>query len=90
MTELLSSNIEFIGYLGAGFMALCGLPTAFLAIKRGNGKHIDNGLYILWSLGEIFSIIYALQFNSIQLNINYLTNLFFLAIIGFYKVFPRK
>jgi len=84
------SHLELIGMLGNLLLAFCALPASVLAIKRGNCDHVGVSLMIPWSLGEVLALYYALQFESIPLNINYVANIVFLAILWYFKIFRRK
>ena len=84
------SHLELIGWLGNLLLALCALPAAILAIKRGNCDHIGVSLMIPWTAGEVFALYYALQFESVPLNMNYVANLVFLVVLWYYKIWRRK
>lgn len=82
--------MEIIGYISAVFLAICGLPTMLISIKRGNSDHIDPYLLTLWYVGEICGSVYAIHLESLPLILNYMTNTLFLTIIVIYKIYPRK
>lgn len=82
--------MEFYGYLGSIFLALCAIPQAWLSYKQGHSQGISVGFLLLWTFGEIFTLAYVLPKFDIPLIINYSANLGFLAIIWRYKFFPRK
>lgn len=79
-------TLEIVGYVGGICLAMCGLPQA---IQSYNQKHSDglNVIFLLlWTIGEIFTIIYVIPIMSIPLFINYGANLIFLSIIWKYKI----
>lgn len=81
--------INFIGYLGSICLAICGLPQCILSIKQGHSNGISIGFLILWSLGEIFTLIYIIPKSDLPLLLNYSANIIFLVIIWKYRLFPR-
>lgn len=81
---------ELFGYVGGIFLAICSLPQAIMAVKEGNSNGISYGFLILWSLGEIFTLLYILPKADIPLLLNYTSNILFLSVIWKYKLFPRK
>lgn len=82
--------MEVIGWLSGVFLAICGLPTLFISIKRGNSNHIDWGLLSLWSLGEFLGLFYVISLKNYPLLLNYSFNSAILVVILWYKIKPRK
>lgn len=82
--------MEIIGYIGSLCLAICGFPQCLLSIKQGHSEGISLNFLILWSLGEVFTLIYIIPKMDIPLILNYSLNLVFLAIIWKYKIFPVK
>ena len=81
--------MEIIGFLGSILLACCGLPQAILSYKQGHSDGISLGFLLMWTLGEILTLIYITPKSDIPLLINYSTNLIFLIIIWKYKIFRR-
>jgi uncharacterized protein with PQ loop repeat len=81
--------MESIGYIGSILLALCGLPQAVLSIKQGNSNGISLLFLLMWTLGELFTIVYIIPKADIPLLINYSSNLVFLSVIWKYKLKPR-
>lgn len=79
-------NLETIGLIGGICLAICGLPQAIQSIRDGHSDGINIFFLLLWTLGEIFTIIYVIPMMSIPLLINYGANLIFLGIIWKYKL----
>lgn len=80
-----------IGYLGSLCLSLCGFPQSYQSYKSGNSEGISPTFLFLWTAGEILTLIYV--WNSaklLPLLLNYCSNLVFLSIIIYYKLFPRK
>jgi len=79
-------NVEILGWLAA----LCfGLSPLFQVIKCYKEKHatgVSLGLLIMWTLGEIFSILYILPKGHLPLLANYTINMIFIVIIIYYKI----
>lgn len=82
--------MEIIGWFGAVFLAICGLPQAWLSYKQGHSEGVSKHLLLLWSLGEILTLIYVLPKFDWPLIFNYGTNLFSLSVIVYYKLRPRN
>lgn len=80
--------INTIGYLSALCFGLCGLPQAFLVWRNKTAVGTSTGFIILWTLGEIFAIVYVLsQYGAdMPLLLNYVSNLIFLSVIIYYKI----
>lgn len=83
-------TLSTIGYIGSILLALCGLPQAFMSIRQGHSRGISVLFLIMWTLGEILTLVYIIPKSDAPLLINYLSNLIFLAIIWKYKIYPRN
>lgn len=81
---------EILGWIGSIAFAVCAAPQAYDSWKKGNSRGITWGFFILWSVGEVFTLLYILPTGKLPLIVNYLVNLMFLIVIGYYKVYPRK
>lgn len=79
-----------IGYIGSILLAICGAPQAVLSIKQGHSEGISIYFLLLWTFGEIFTLIYIIPKLDIPLLLNYSSNILFLIIIWKYKLFPRN
>jgi uncharacterized protein with PQ loop repeat len=82
--------MEFIGYIGSICLAICGFPQCLLSIKQGHSEGISLNFLILWTLGELFTLLYIVPKKDLPLIVNYSANLVFLGIIWKYKCFPVK
>lgn len=82
------------GWIGALCLACCAVPQAIMSVKQGHSNGISKGLLWLWSLGELFTLIYLLAQPFEQWNwplvMNYSANIIFIGIVIWYKVFPRE
>jgi uncharacterized protein with PQ loop repeat len=79
------------GWIGSIMFAFCGLPQAIKTIKEGHARGMDSLFLLMWTFGEVFTLIEVLA-NSSHLHylvFNYLANLVFLVVILIYKIFPR-
>ena len=101
--EILTSNIlisfkdisfhvqigQIIAYLGAFLLAICG---SFEALRSFQNKRCDvgYGLLLSWFVGEILLTIYNFIAMDYALFLNYGANMFFILIMLYYKVFPKK
>lgn len=80
-----------IGWLGSLMLAFCGLPQAIKSFRDKHSNGLNYGFLILWTGGEILTL-FAITKDAkslIYLFFNYGTNLVFLTVIWFYKLFPR-
>ena len=79
-----------IGLVGSLLLALCGLPEALSARKKGRCD-VGYGFLCMWLLGEILVLLYNhMLHQDMWLYINYLLNICFIVIMLRYKVFPRR
>ena len=81
--------IEIIGWTGSALFALCGLPQAVQSTREGHSHGLSWLFLLMWFWGEIFTLCYVWPKMDYPLLANYLTNLVFVVIILFYKIFPR-
>jgi uncharacterized protein with PQ loop repeat len=79
-------TLEHIGWLGGIFLAICGAPQAYKSFKEKHSNGISLGFLILWTLGEIFTLIYIIPKMDLPLLFNYGMNLIFLGVIWKYKL----
>ena len=70
--------------IGSILLALCGAPEAWKCYKE---KKCSIGWFmlILWFVGELLLIIFAMQTRQYVLLLNYISNLAFLLIMIRYK-----
>lgn len=84
--------IDLIGYIGALLFAICALPQAIKCYKEKHATGLSWLFLLLWLGGEICLLIYTIYtigaFNPLVLN--YVGNLFLLAVIIRYKICPKK
>jgi len=77
--------METIGYVGGIFLAVSGIPEVIRTVKDKK-CHIGWNMLILWFVGEIFIITYALDLGTIPLIMNYVFNFFVVTIMLGYKI----
>lgn len=80
--------LDIIGWIGAFCFAVCGLPQAYAAYKKGNSEGVSLPFLVLWGLGEILTLIYMLPKQDYPVIFNLLVNLFFILVIMRYKLWP--
>jgi uncharacterized protein with PQ loop repeat len=80
-----------LGWLGSIMLAFCGLPQAIKTLKDGHSKGLDAFFLLLWTFGEIFTLIAICNTapNLLYLLFNYGLNIVFLSVIWYYRFFPR-
>jgi uncharacterized protein with PQ loop repeat len=79
-----------IAWIGAFFLALCGLPQAALCWKNGNARGMDPYFLAMWLMGELLMFAYVVYLGDWPLTVNYGLNLVVLLVIWRYKIWPRK
>jgi uncharacterized protein with PQ loop repeat len=77
-----------IAAIGSILLALCALPEAIRSFKLKRCD-IGWGMLLMWLFGELFLVVFALQTKQYVLLINYGANILFLAVMIFYKLFPK-
>lgn len=82
--------METIGWIGSLLLAFCGLPQALESWRTKSSNGITWGFLLMWSFGELFTIIYVIPKLDWPLLFNYSANLVFLAVIAYYKVKGKK
>lgn len=78
-----------MGWIGSFLLAICGLPQAMKSLRQGHSKGLSTYFLVLWSVGEVFTLIAVVDLKVDYLLLNYISNLLFLLIIWFYKLYPR-
>ena len=81
--------VESAGWLGSFFLAVCAFPQAWASWRQGHSNGLTWSLLFLWAGGEIFTLSYVMARGDAPLIFNYACNLISLAIIAYYKGFPR-
>jgi hypothetical protein len=73
-----------IAGLGSILLALCGFPEVLRCFKN---KRCDIGypMLLLWLIGELLLIVFAIQTKQFILLINYFANVIFVLIMLYYK-----
>lgn len=82
--------VVLMGLIGSICLAICGVPQAYMSYKQGHSEGISLGFLLLWTIGEIFTIIYIIPKADLPLLLNYSFNLIFLSVIWRYRLCPRK
>jgi len=81
--------LDFFGWIGSILLSFCGLPQAIDSFKNKSSQGVTWGLILMWLFGELFTLIYVFPKSDFPLIFNYATNIIFISIIGYYKVFPK-
>lgn len=82
--------LDIIGWIGSAAFTICAIPQAIKSYKDGHARGITWAMLLLWTLGEICTMIYVWPKHHWPLIMNYVGNLTFLLIIVYYKAFERK
>lgn len=86
------NSYQIAGWFGAWCFALCSLPQVWQCYKDQHADGMSIGTLILWSVGEVLTVIYLFGMNlaTPQLLFNYVLNLFGLIFIWYFKLCKRK
>lgn len=70
--------------IGSILLALCGMPEAYRCYQT---KTCTLGwpMLLMWLVGEVLLIIFAIQTGQYVLLLNYIANLAFLSVMMYYK-----
>ncbi len=82
-------NMDTLGWIGAVFFAICGLPQAAQSVREGHSKGLNWFFLLAWFIGEVCTIVYVWPKADWPLLFNYLVNLVFLLIMLKYKIWER-
>ena len=85
-------NLVVVGLIGMVCFSFSGLPQMLKAIKEGHANGMAALTIWLWLIGEFCYICYTLANYSSDfvLMVNYVMNFSIVAVIAWYKHFPRK
>lgn len=81
---------EWAGWLGSFLLAICAFPQAWASWRQGHSHGLTWSLLALWGGGELATLGYVLARGDAPLILNYACNLGSLAVIGYYKAWPRR
>jgi len=82
--------MEYVGWVGSILLAVCAFPQALKSIIDKNSDGLSSWFLLMWGLGEILVFVYILPDRQYPLIANYGMNLILVAIITWYKVFPKR
>lgn len=77
---------ELLGYLAAILTTISFLPQAIKTIKTKDTRGISLPMYILFTLGVLFWLIYGLHFSMIPVIIANIITFILASIILFFKI----
>jgi uncharacterized protein with PQ loop repeat len=98
MTNIRERSITLAGVVGATCFSISGVPQMILSIQNGNSDGMSAGTIWLWLGGEFAMTIFAIGSTlagdikkkaAIILLANYLLCFGTVAVIAWYKYFPR-
>ena len=81
---------QIAGWASSIAFGICAIPQAYQSIKDGHSNGMTNGLLFLWIVGEVCGILYSISLGELPLIFNYGSNCFFVGIMLWYKIFPRR
>ncbi|NCZ60859.1 MAG: PQ-loop repeat-containing protein [Betaproteobacteria bacterium] len=82
--------LDIIGWLGGLMLAFSAVPQALESYRCKNSNGLTWPFLMMWFLGEVFMIVYIVPKGDIILIANYAINLFLVAIILRYKIWPVR
>lgn len=78
--------IEIIGYLAAFFTTISFIPQVVKVVKEKQTRNISLQMYLIFSLGITFWLIYGILINSLPIILANSLTLTFAIIILSYKI----
>src|SRR5271157_2926355 len=83
---------ELLGLIGSALLGICGIFQAIKSYKDKNSDGLSSLFILSWTLGEFIMLAYILfnYNNDYFLLSNYLVNCFSVAIISYYKIWPKR
>ena len=75
---------SLLGYIGGFFLGVCAVPETIRTIKDKR-CHLGWPFLLMWGLGEVFMLLYAVQLNDLALILNYGANLVLVSPMVWYK-----
>lgn len=83
--------MEAVGFIGATLLAICAIPQAVQSMVHGHSRGLNTSFLWSWFLGEIAMLSYVVIEMGTwgPLFFNYAANTGLLAIIVYYRHFPR-
>jgi MtN3 and saliva related transmembrane protein len=77
--------MEYTGFIAGFLTTCCFIPQAVQTIKTRDTKGISLGMYVLWCLGVVLWLTYALLVEDMAQIATQTATLFFSSIILFIK-----
>ena len=77
--------MEFVGFLSAILLAVCGVPQAWKSWRTKSSVGVDLTFLLLWLVGELMLLLYASNKQLAPLMLNASLNIFVIGIILRYK-----
>jgi hypothetical protein len=71
-------------------LALCAIPLAMQVARAKNALGMSTMFLLLWTGGEICTLVYVAPTLNYPLIFNYIVNLGCLAVVWYYKLFEKK
>ena len=84
--------MDIVGWVGSFLLTFCGVPLAWQSYKDGHSIGVNNTFLQMWLWGEILVLIYVIAQPILlyPLIANYAFNIVVIAVIYWYKVYPRS
>ena len=82
--------LDLLGWLGGLMLAFSAVPQALESYRCKNSNGLTWPFLMMWFWGEVFMIVYIVPKGDIILIANYAINLFLVAIILRYKIWPIR
>lgn len=82
--------MEAIGWFGGILLAICGAPLAWQVWRQGHANGINWLFLHMWFWGEVLVFIYVAPQLLWPLIANYGFNIFLIAVIMYFKKWPRS
>lgn len=81
--------IDYIGWMGAIMLSICGLPQAYKSYKQKHSHGISYLFLHLWLWGEVGQLIYVMYNLQYPIIFNCALNIILISVIIYHKYFPK-
>ncbi len=82
--------IDAMGWVGSIMLAVCAVPQAWASYRQGHSDGITKEMLFLWGGGTLLALPLQFDREIVQAVVNYNVNLFLIAVIVYFKLYPRR
>jgi len=82
--------MSFFAWSGSLLLAFCATPQAIKCWRDGHAHGLAWSFLLMWGGGELLTFAYVIAKADYPLIFNYLFNLILIAVILYFKIYPRE